>query len=503
MDFTKNFILLVFDTETTGLKSTDGNRVVELGVQVLLWKAGTGAKLFEVLDSSHWYFNPERPSEPGAARVHRLSENFLSTMPTAAERIPAISTWIDGVVARADAQHGVTSIWLVAHNAIFDVAFANGEMRCAGLQGTFPALLRASGVLCTKQFFRNAVPDAGKFSQNCFCGWAGVDTSARHNNQGEEVHGALVDCQLLAKALVEAHKILGTDSFAASCKGALLDTASLASTDSLSVPVFCESQRSEPDPETIRPEEITPEEAARQALKDKCAGAMSDFKSNKGAGDIATFEAALWKRGVRLRLNFADDYRRISGTSYTDGQQTLAGSAVGKEFSSKPLMELVGYDRLRHWQLVQHHLPLIERLRSLPLDSLVPLMSADKIPVLPLPDATTLAGFELHRHFRRAGAVFRAMADGEVQRAQVSEWLASLREHTATKPFADSVAVFLNGFSFAASLHERGSNVREHLERTKEKLDSGTALSAKEEIAWLHQGTMFLCEQSLPSLRKK
>ena len=128
-------------------------------------------------------------------------------------------------------------------------------------------------------------------------------------------------------------------------------------------------------------------------------------------------------------------------------------------------------------------------------------MSADKLPLLPLPDATTLAGFELYRHFGRAGAVFRAMVAGDVQRAQVSEWLAGLREHAATKPFADSVAIFLNGFVIAAQLHERGSNMREHMARIKEKLDGGTALSAKEEVAWLHQGAMFLCEQSLPSLR--
>lgn len=502
MDFSKNFVLLVFDTETTGLNSIEGHRVVDFGVQVLLWKADAAA--FEARGSAQWYFNPDRASEPGAAHAHRLSRKFLAAQPVAAEQVPAISAWVDCEVAKVGRECGIAGIWLAAHNAIFDVGFCNGEVLRAGLDGSFPALLRASGVLCTKQFFKKAVPSSTKFSQNGLCEWAGVDTSARHNDKGEEVHGALVDCQLLAQALVAAHQKLGTDAFSAACQKSLLDAASLASMDSLAAPSFYQRKERKPKVEKsissavqdAATEEVSAVDAALQALKDKCAGALADFKQ-KG-GDISAFEAALWKRGVRLRLNFADDYRRFSGTSYTDGEQTLSGSSIGKEFSAKAIMELTGYQRLRHWSLVQHHLPLMERLRSLPLEALVPIMEIKTLPA-PLPDATSLASLSLHMHFARAGAIFGRLQAGQLERTEVSAWLESLRADSATKPLGDSVALFLNGFSVAAGLHKEGVRMEDGLARLEEKFRAGAELSAIEEIALLHQGAMRLCERMLPA----
>lgn len=513
MDFSKNFVLLVFDTETTGLKSTDGNRVVDFAVQALLWNAS--AESFELLESAQWYFNPERTSEPGAARVHRLSKKFLADQPLATTQIPAISAWVDALVARVDAKRGISGLWLAAHNAIFDVGFTNTEVQKAGLEGSFARLLNARGVLCTKAFSRNTMP-FGKVSQNAFCEWVGVDTTSRYNDKGEEVHGALVDCQLLAQAIIAAHGKLGSAAFATACQKSLLDAVSLTCMDSLGTATFCEYKEAEPKKDgskTVaatpakkpeegepKPKEMTPEEIAQQALKDKCAGALADFKQK--SGDITAFEAALWKSGVRLRLSFADDYRRIAGTQYTDGEQTLSGSAIGKDFSAKAVMELTGYQRVRHWALVQRHLPLMVRLRSLPLEPLLlTVMSIDDLPALPLPDADTIASYELQCMFKRAGAIYQALESGSLQREQVSTWLGSLRQDVTSKPFADSVALFVNGFHIAARLHTRGWNMREQIEHVADKLAKDKPLDANDEIVWMYQGAMLLCEMQLPHYR--
>lgn len=228
MDFSQNLILLVFDTETTGLSSRSGNRVVDLAVQALLWDARSQA--LEVSESAQWYFNPQRASEPGAARVHRLSQKFLQSQPPAEEQMPKIIKWIRGAITG--------EIWLVAHNAIFDIGFVNSEMQYAGLTGTFVWKARASGALCTKRLFQTAVPTADRYSQNALCEWADVDMSARRNAQGEEVHGALADCRLLASALQRMHQKLGTERFAAACRRSLLDAASVATLDSKKYPAF-------------------------------------------------------------------------------------------------------------------------------------------------------------------------------------------------------------------------------------------------------------------------
>ena len=236
MDFSQNLILLVFDTETTGLSSRSGNRVVDLAVQALLWDARSQA--LEVSESAQWYFNPQRASEPGAARVHRLSQKFLHSQPPAKEQMPKIIKWIRGsFTGRVGAARGI-DIWLVAHNAIFDVGFVNSEMQHVGLPGTFVRKAWASGVLCTRRLFQTAVPTADRYSQNALCEWADVDTSTRRNAKGEEVHGALADCRLLACALQQMHQRLGTERFAAACRRSLLDAVSVATLDSKKYPAF-------------------------------------------------------------------------------------------------------------------------------------------------------------------------------------------------------------------------------------------------------------------------
>ena len=81
--------LIVLDTETTGLSTKDGNRIVEIGCVELIDRRLTG-------NNFHVYINPERDSEEGALRVHGLTTEFLSTKPKFAQIANAFVDYIQG-----------------------------------------------------------------------------------------------------------------------------------------------------------------------------------------------------------------------------------------------------------------------------------------------------------------------------------------------------------------------------------------------------------------------
>lgn len=103
---------LIFDTETTGLSYTAGDRIVSLALVELLRKEPTGRFL-------HFYFNPERESTPGAFAVHKLSREFLADKPLFRDVYMSILDFIAGAP-------------LIIHNAQFDIGFLNAELERAG-----------------------------------------------------------------------------------------------------------------------------------------------------------------------------------------------------------------------------------------------------------------------------------------------------------------------------------------------------------------------------------
>ena len=103
---------IIFDTETTGLSPTGGDRLVEIGCVEMVNRVETGR-------TYHAYFNPQRSMPSEAEAVHGLSEKFLSDKPDFAETVEALLEFI------GDAP-------LIAHNATFDFGFLNHELgRCA------------------------------------------------------------------------------------------------------------------------------------------------------------------------------------------------------------------------------------------------------------------------------------------------------------------------------------------------------------------------------------
>jgi len=162
---------IVLDTETTGFKPEDGHRVIEIGCVELFNHLPTGRH-------KQWYINPEREVPDDAVRVHGLTTDFLLKYPVFGE---IAGDFLDFI---ADAP-------LVAHNASFDMAFLNAELKRLGLP-----VLPPGRAIDTVQMARQKFPGA-QASLDALCKRFGID------NSGRSYHGALLDSTLLAEVYLE------------------------------------------------------------------------------------------------------------------------------------------------------------------------------------------------------------------------------------------------------------------------------------------------------------
>ena len=162
---------IVFDTETTGLSFSGGDRLVEIGCVELVNRCETGRTF-------HAYYHPERDMPSEAERVHGLSAAFLAKFAVFAAGYRDLIAFIE------DAP-------LVAHNAAFDFGFLNGELSRCG-----HPVVCTSRMVDTLQIARSRHPGA-KHTLDALCSRYGIDRSHR------VLHGALLDAQLLAQVYVE------------------------------------------------------------------------------------------------------------------------------------------------------------------------------------------------------------------------------------------------------------------------------------------------------------
>jgi DNA polymerase-3 subunit epsilon len=162
---------IVLDTETTGLDPLSGDRLVEIGCIELVNRFPTG-KTF------HGYFNPERDMPESARQIHGLTIDFLREQPLFAQRVGELIDFL------GDAQ-------LVAHNAMFDLAFLNAELERAGQR-----LVSRDRMVDTLLLARRKHPGAPNRLDD-LCGRYAIDNSRRVK------HGALLDAELLAEVYVE------------------------------------------------------------------------------------------------------------------------------------------------------------------------------------------------------------------------------------------------------------------------------------------------------------
>jgi len=162
---------IVLDTETTGLDPGAGHRIVEVACLELMHHVPSGRHFRR-------YVNPERGMPEDARAVHGLSEEFLSQHPVFGDVADEFLEFI------GDAP-------LVIHNARFDIGFINAEFERLG-RPPIPEARAIDTVVLARQRFPGA-----QASLDALCRRFEIDNSAR------EVHGALLDCQLLAEVYLE------------------------------------------------------------------------------------------------------------------------------------------------------------------------------------------------------------------------------------------------------------------------------------------------------------
>ncbi len=161
---------IVLDTETTGLSTAQGHRIIEIGCLELVNRRLTGREW-------HRFLNPDRDIDEGAERVHGISRADLETQPRFQEIVDEFIEFIAGAE-------------LVIHNAEFDVGFLDYELEL--MQHPEPRITDHASILDTLTLARRLHPGQ-RNSLDALCKRYEVDASKR------DVHGALIDSELLAR----------------------------------------------------------------------------------------------------------------------------------------------------------------------------------------------------------------------------------------------------------------------------------------------------------------
>ncbi len=189
--------LLALDTETTGLKSKEGDRIIELAMVEI--SRSPDAPYY------HQLFNPDgREIAPAAMEVHGHTPESLADKPLFAERIEEILQFIGD-----DAT-------MVIHNAGFDLEFLRDEFMNAGL------VWNEIPVIDTLKLAAKEFP-GGRHSLDALCNRFGIDLSKRVK------HGALIDTRLLAELYLAWKGQSGLDFTTVSVKRSVIPTEALGS----------------------------------------------------------------------------------------------------------------------------------------------------------------------------------------------------------------------------------------------------------------------------------
>lgn len=173
----------VIDIETTGLSFDGGSRIVEVAVLVI-----SGSKSGEVWQE---HINPEIPVPKEAYDIHGLSNEFLSKKPIFKRVASSFVAFINSLGSNCQ---------LVAHNGRgFDFPFLNKELSKAR-----QPLLKPNQFIDSLDLARYIYPNQSN-TLDALCRRLNVDLTGR-----DKYHGALLDCQLLAKVYLQMVRSIET-----------------------------------------------------------------------------------------------------------------------------------------------------------------------------------------------------------------------------------------------------------------------------------------------------
>lgn len=162
---------VVLDTETTGMPVGDGHRIIEIGCVELDGRQLTGRHY-------HVYIQPDRTIDEGAIAVHGITDEYLKDKPRFKDIADEFFEFIQGAE-------------LVIHNAPFDIGFIENEFALQG-QSERANVSEYCTVLDTLVLARERHPGQ-RNNLDALCKRYGVD------NSGRDLHGALLDAEILAE----------------------------------------------------------------------------------------------------------------------------------------------------------------------------------------------------------------------------------------------------------------------------------------------------------------
>ena len=160
---------IVLDTETTGLSTRDGHRIVEIGCIEL-------DNLIPTKKNFHCYLNPDRKVSEKALEVHGYTDEFLSTKKKFKEVADDFLSFIKGKK-------------IIIHNAEFDLGHLNNELKIIGKKKI------ENEIVDTLALARDKFPGSS-LSLDALCKRYKIDNSKRTK------HTAIIDCELLTKVYV-------------------------------------------------------------------------------------------------------------------------------------------------------------------------------------------------------------------------------------------------------------------------------------------------------------
>jgi DNA polymerase-3 subunit epsilon len=160
----------VLDTETTGSSPTRGDRLTEVGAV----RVRNGA----VVDRYSTLVNPCRPIPPAITRLTGIDDRMVASAPTFDLVVDELLDFLGDTV-------------VVAHNAPFDRAFLDAELRLS--MGR--ALL--APYVCTVQLSRRVVPGLESYRLDALADYFGVRIANRHRALGDAEATGEIFCRLL------------------------------------------------------------------------------------------------------------------------------------------------------------------------------------------------------------------------------------------------------------------------------------------------------------------
>jgi len=160
---------IVLDTETTGISTREGHRIVEIGCIEL-------ENLIPTKNRFHCYLNPERKVSEKALKVHGYTDEFLAKQKKFSDIGEQFLEFIKNKR-------------LIIHNADFDLGHLNNELAIFGKKKI------DNEIIDTLILARDKFPGS-PVSLDALCKRYRVDNSKRTQ------HTALIDCDLLAKVYI-------------------------------------------------------------------------------------------------------------------------------------------------------------------------------------------------------------------------------------------------------------------------------------------------------------